>query len=219
MSQRSSAFWKWRRLADWGDHPVLLEDRPSRCRTKRSSPRWAGRQWRKTASARDVRRQSLVHLERPRTRLRGRRSASCSCPMLAQTSVYTTSALISAFFGSWSTTRGMLGNFLWYADRKSSGNRCWPGGDARERTASPAGPKPGPASGPRCCCPPTKTRFTPSSRPRLSLIVSMSAIAWHGCATSERALTTGTVANRASSSTVLAHREGAGRPARTRRTG
>ena len=71
--------------------------------------------------------------------------------------------------------------------------------------------RPTPATGRRCC----RRRRTPAScrasGPRSSSIVMKSAMAWQGCEASERALMTGIVAERASSSTVACEKVRAAR--------
>jgi hypothetical protein len=118
--------------------------------------------------------------------------------MLAQTSVYRTSAPRAACWGSWRTSTSPPS--AWAAATISALGSC-PGGQAI-RNRSPRRAEASIREWATLFPSPMNASTVPRSSPRFSRIVSMSPRAWQGWWRSERPLITGTVAERASSSTT-----------------
>ncbi len=172
-------------VALW-EHPASGGRRSPRPPPRR--PRWAGRQWKNSASGPP--RPSAPRSTVKPSKARRRRAPPPPAPSTSTTSVWTASAPFTA----------SPGRVLLDADR-AQGRRAAParldGGLVASRAAQPdahpeSGARPRPATGRRCCSRPPRPPSCPPSGPRSWRMVSTSARACSGWERSESMFTTGT---------------------------
>ena len=194
----SRPFWACSRFSD------CIQTRlrgPSITSSLISSPRCAGRQCMTEGVRAGGCAAAACRPRRPRTPRAGRRSRPPG-PSRSTSRCRRRRRRRTASRGSLpTTTRPPLAAASRRPGRRSAG----PGRSRRDGRGGPpcrTSPRPGRASGRRCCRRRRRPATRPSSRPKRSRSVSRSASAWHGCSRSVSALITGIDASAASCSTT-----------------